>query len=319
MGLPRDARPHKLIMIFDLSAGGDIIMDKDHRLGVLCGLGAYFLWGLLPIYWKQLHHVPALEILANRFIWSAVFVLLILLATGRLGEFARETRQVFGTVRSACTMLLAAVMIAFNWGIFIWAVEDGRILETSLGYYINPLISVLFGMVFLKERLNRLEWIAVALAAAGIGVMVAKNGSLPWVSIVVPATFAVYGLLKKLIRVSPFTSIMLETLLISPLMLWHLGGLWLQGTNALQTGGAVTAAFLVGAGAATATPLLLFTACARILPLNMVGFMQYLSPTMSLLIGVFVYGEAFTLTHALTFGLIWLGLGFYICSQLRKV
>ena len=294
-------------------------MDKNYKLGVLYGLGAYFLWGLLPIYWKQLHHVPAFEILANRFIWSVVFVLLLLACTGRLGEFARETRQVFSTLKSGCTMVLAAVMIAFNWGIFIWAVEDGRIVETSLGYYINPLISVLFGMVFLKERLNRLEWTAVALAALGISVMVVQNGSLPWVSIAVPGTFAVYGLLKKFISVSPFTSILLETLIISPVMLCYLGGLWLEGANAMQSGGALTTVLLIGAGAATATPLLLFTACAKILPLNMVGFMQYLSPSMSLLIGVFVYGEAFTLTHALTFGCIWLGLGFYICSQLRKI
>lgn len=294
-------------------------MDKNTRTGWLCGLGAYSLWGVLPIYWKQLYQVDAFEILANRFIWSLLFVLGLIICTGKWQEFVAETKVVFSTCSSSFRMLLAAVMIACNWGIFIWAVGDGRIVETSMGYYINPLMNVCLGTIFLKESLNKLEWIAVACATCGISYMVFQLGSLPWVSITVPLSFAIYGLLKKKIFVSPFTSVLLETLIISPIAIYFLGSLWTKGSNAFQLYDWKTALFLMGCGVVTATPLLLFTGCAKRLPLSLVGFMQYLSPTMSLLIGVFIYGEAFTTTHGVTFGCIWVGLIFFIISQLKKL
>lgn len=293
-------------------------MDKNIRLGILYGLGCYGLWGVLPIYWKQIHHVPAIEILANRFIWSLVFIYLLILALGKKEEFVRETKEVFSNVKSSFYMISAAIMLSFNWGIFIWAVEDGRILETSLGYYINPMLSVLLGLVFLKEKLSKLHWVAVAFACAGIAVMVIRTGYLPWVSITVPGSFAIYGLLKKYIQVSPFTSNLLETLIISPLAIAYLVYLYLQGNNAYQVYDWITIMYLVGAGTATATPILLFTACAKSLPLNMVGFMQYLAPSISMAIGIFMYGEVFTYTHALTFGFIWLGLFIFTYSQFKR-
>lgn len=292
-------------------------MDKDYKLGIAYGLGAYLLWGVLPIYWKLLHQVPALEILASRFIWSAAFVAILLCFMGKLQMFVEETKGVFSTWKTGLTMLAAAVTISFNWGIFIWAVEDGRIVETSMGYYINPLVSVLFGMVFLGERLDKLQVIAVICACLGIGTMIIKNGSLPWVSVSLAATFAFYGLLKKIIKVNAFTSIMLETLLISPLAIGYLLHLSNNGGNSYESCSMGVIALLMGAGAVTATPLILFTNCAKLLPLKMVGFMQYLAPTISLLIGVFIYNEAFTFTHVIAFGCIWTGLAFFICSQLR--
>lgn len=292
-------------------------MDKGYKLGIVYGLGAYLMWGVLPIYWKLLHQVPAMEILASRFIWSAVFVGLLLFLMGKLKMFIEETKGVFSTWRTGLTMLAAAITISFNWGIFIWAVEDGRIVETSMGYYINPLVSVLFGMVFLGERLDKLQIIAVICACLGIGAMIIKNGSLPWVSVSLAATFAFYGLLKKIIKVNALTSIMLETLLLSPLALGYLFHLSKNGGNSYESCGMGTIALLMGAGAVTATPLILFTNCAKMLPLKMVGFMQYIAPTISLLIGVFMYGEAFTFTHVIAFGCIWTGLAFFICSQLR--
>lgn len=292
-------------------------MDKGYKLGIIYGLSAYLLWGVLPIYWKLLHQVPALEILASRFIWSAVFVAILLCLMGKLQMFIEETKSVFSTWRTGLTMLAAAVTISFNWGIFIWAVEDGRIVETSMGYYINPLVSVLFGMVFLGERLDKLQIIAVICACLGIGAMIIKNGSLPWVSVSLAATFAFYGLLKKIIKVNALTSIMLETLLISPLAIGYLLHLSSNGGNSYESCGAGTLALLMGAGAVTATPLILFTNCAKLLPLKMVGFMQYIAPTISLLIGIFMYNEAFTFTHVIAFGCIWTGLAFFICSQLR--
>ena len=293
-------------------------MDKNFRLGVICGLACYILWGVLPIYWKQIHHVPALEILANRFIWSLVFIYILILFLKKKGEFIAETKAIFSTTKSSLYMIAAAIMLSFNWGIFIWAVEDGRILETSLGYYINPMLNVLLGLMFLHERLTKLQWIAVGLACSGIAVMVARTGYLPWVSITVPLSFAIYGLLKKYIKASPFTSSLLETLIISPLALGYLGYLFMHGENAYQKFDSATIMYLVGAGVVTATPILLFTACAKLLPLSTVGFMQYLSPSISMLIGIYMYNEVFTTTHAITFGLIWLGLSIYTYTQFKS-
>lgn len=290
--------------------------DNNIRMGVAYGVGAYLLWGLLPIYWKLLHQVHALEILANRFIWSAVFVGILLLATGALSTFRKEAKAIFSSFSTGARLVLAAITVSFNWGIYIWAVSVGRIVETSMGYYINPLVSILFGVVFLKERLNRLQIIAVLWAAVGIAVIVIKNGSLPWVSVSLAVTFALYGLLKKIIVASSLTTIMLETLIMSPVALYYLYSL--GNTSAYSIGSTATISLLVGAGVATATPLLLFTSCAKMIPLTMVGFLQYMSPTISLLLGVFVYGESFTSTHMLAFGCIWIGLLCFTWSQLRK-
>lgn len=293
-------------------------MDNNYRLGIFYGLGAYILWGVLPIYWKLLQHVEAMEILASRFLWSAVFVFLLLLATGKLHIFMQETKAIFSTKKTACCMVLAAITISFNWGIFIWAVEAGRIVETSMGYYIGPLMIVLFGVVFLHERLSKLQFAAVGCAAAGIAVIVVHNGGLPWVAITLSLTFASYGLLKKLIVAQPMTSILLETLLISPLAAGYLYYLSTMGGNVYQSCDTSTLLLLAGAGPVTATPMLLFTACARKLPLNILGFLQYLAPSISLMIGVLIYGEPFTGTTATAFGCIWAGLALFIWSQIRR-
>lgn len=292
-------------------------MEKNYRLGIFYGLSAYCLWGILPVYWKLLETVSAFEILANRFIWSAVFVFFLLAITKKLKIFAEETRFIFSTVKNACTMVAAAIIISFNWGIFIWAVESGRIVESSMGYYINPLVSVLFGMIFLKEKLDKLQIIAVLCAFIGIIIMIVKNGSLPWVSVSLAITFASYGLLKKIIPVSALTSIMWETILITPVALGYLYYLASDNICTYQSGNMLLTGLLMGAGIVTATPLLLFTSGAKLLPLKIVGFLQYISPTISLFLGVFVYGESFTATHLLAFGCIWLGLLFFTWSQIK--
>lgn len=290
----------------------------NYRLGIFYGLGAYLLWGVLPIYWKLLQHVEAMEILASRFLWSAVFVFFLLLATGKLNIFMQETKAIFSTKKTAFCMVLAAIMISFNWGIFIWAVEAGRIVETSMGYYISPLMNVLFGVVFLRERLAKLQIAAVSCAVVGIGVIIVHNGGLPWVALTLPLTFAFYGLLKKIIVAQPMTSILLETLLISPLAAGYLYYLSINEGTVYQSCDMSTLLLLAGAGAVTATPMLLFTACARKLPLNIVGFLQYISPSISLMIGVLIYGETFTGTTATAFGCIWAGLALFIWSQIRR-
>ncbi len=293
-------------------------MDNNYRSGILYGLAAYLLWGVLPVYWKLLQHVDAMEILASRFLWSAVFVFVLLLVMGKLQVFVQETKAIFSTKKTACCMVLAAIMISFNWGIFIWAVEAGRIVETSMGYYINPLMNVLFGVLFLHERLEKLQVAAVISAAIGIGVIIVTNGGLPWVAMGLPITFACYGLLKKIIVAQALTSIMLETLLISPLAAGYLYYLGNAGGNVYQSCDMVTLLLLVGAGAATATPLLLFTASAKLLPLKLIGFLQYISPSITLLLGVLVYGEPFSGSTAMAFGFIWLGVLLFVWSQVRK-
>lgn len=230
----------------------------------------------------------------------------------------QETKAIFSTKKTACCMVLAAIMISFNWGIFIWAVEAGRIVETSMGYYISPLMNVLFGVVFLRERLAKLQIAAVSCAAVGIAVIIVHNGGLPWVALTLPLTFAFYGLLKKIIVAQPMTSILLETLLISPLAAGYLYYLSINKGTVYQSCDMGTLLLLAGAGAVTATPMLLFTACARKLPLNIVGFLQYISPSISLMIGVLIYGEPFTGTTAAAFGCIWAGLALFIWSQLRR-
>lgn len=246
------------------------------------------------------------------------FRFFLLLATGKLNIFMQETKAIFSTKKTACCMVLAAIMISFNWGIFIWAVEAGRIVETSMGYYISPLMNVLFGVLFLRERLAKLQIAAVSCAAVGIGVIIVHNGGLPWVALTLPLTFAFYGLLKKIIVAQPMTSILLETLLISPLATGYLYYLSINEGTVYQSCDMSTLLLLAGAGAVTATPMLLFTACARKLPLNIVGFLQYISPSISLMIGVLIYGEPFTGTTATAFGCIWAGLALFIWSQIRR-
>ena len=294
-------------------------MDRNYKLGVLSGLGAYFLWGILPIYWKLLHEVPPLEILAGRCMWSLAFVAFLIVVMGKFEMFKAEAKEIFSTWKNTLTMFAAAFAVSINWGIFIWAVESGRIVETSMGYYINPLVNVLFGMLFLGERLNKLQSIAVLCACAGIGVMVVKNGSLPWVSVSLAASFAFYGLLKKIIKVQALTSIFLETLFVTPIALAYTYYLSCNGGSSYEKCGWDIIGLLMFSGVVTAVPLLLFTNCAKHVPLYMTGFLQYISPTLTLLVGVFMYGEAFTVSHALAFGCIWTGIGFFVVSQLRTI
>ncbi len=291
---------------------------KNYKKGIAFGLSAYVLWGILPIYWKALEQVSPFEILSSRFIWSCVFVFLLIIAQNRWGTFIKEVKMIFANVKTGAAMIAAGITISFNWGSFIWAVNNGHIVETSLGYYINPLVSVLFAVVFLRERLNKLQLAAIICAAVGVGSMVYSFGSLPWVSLTLAFTFALYGLLKKILPVSAFTSIMLETLLITPIALGYEYLLWQQGGSFYAGGDFKVLAMLAGAGVVTAIPLLLFTAGARLLPLKVIGFLQYISPTLTLLIGVFVYHEAFTAQHLLAFGWIWGALLLFIVSQLRN-
>lgn len=291
---------------------------ENYKQGIFFGLAAYVLWGILPVYWKALELVSPFEILSSRFMWSCVFVFLLIIFQKKCPLFAKEVKQVFSNVKTGAAMAAAGITISFNWGTFIWAVNNGHIVETSMGYYINPLVSILFAVVFLRERLDKMQLAAITCAFIGVASMVYSFGKIPWVSLTLAFTFALYGLLKKILPVSALTSIMLETLLITPLALVYEYSLWQQGVSFYASGNLQVIMMLTGAGVVTAIPLLLFTAGARLLPLKIIGFLQYISPTLTLLIGVFVYNEAFTASHLLAFGWIWAALLLFIVSQLRS-
>ena len=291
---------------------------ENYKQGIFFGLAAYVLWGILPVYWKALKLVSPFEILSSRFMWSCVFVFLLIIFQKKWPLFAKEVKQVFSNVKTGAAMAAAGITISFNWGTFIWAVNNGHIVETSMGYYINPLVSILFAVVFLRERLDKMQLAAITCAFIGVASMVYSFGKIPWVSLTLAFTFALYGLLKKILPVSALTSIMLETLLITPLALVYEYNLWQQGVSFYASGNLQVIMMLTGAGVVTAIPLLLFTAGARLLPLKIIGFLQYISPTLTLLIGVFVYNEAFTASHLLAFGWIWAALLLFIVSQLRS-
>lgn len=291
---------------------------ENYKQGIFFGLAAYVLWGILPVYWKALELVFPFEILSSRFMWSCVFVFLLIIFQKKWPLFAKEVKQVFSNVKTGAAMVAAGITISFNWGTFIWAVNNGHIIETSMGYYINPLVSILFAVVFLRERLDKMQLAAITCAFIGVASMVYSFGKIPWVSLTLAFTFALYGLLKKILPVSALTSIMLETLLITPLALVYEYSLWQQGVSFYASGNLQVIMMLTGAGVVTAIPLLLFTAGARLLPLKIMGFLQYISPTLTLLIGVFVYNEAFTASHLLAFGWIWAALLLFIVSQLRS-
>lgn len=291
---------------------------ENYKQGIFFGLAAYVLWGILPVYWKALELVSPFEILSSRFMWSCVFVFLLIIFQKKWPLFTKEVKQVFSNVKTRAAMAAAGITISFNWGTFIWAVNNGHIVETSMGYYINPLVSILFAVVFLRERLDKMQLAAITCAFIGVASMVYSFGKIPWVSLTLAFTFALYGLLKKIQPVSALTSIMLETLLITPLALVYEYSLWQQGVSFYASGNIQVIMMLTGAGVVTAIPLLLFTAGARLLPLKIIGFLQYISPTLTLLIGVFVYNEAFTTSHLLAFGWIWAALLLFIVSQLRS-
>lgn len=291
---------------------------ENYKQGIFFGLAAYVLWGILPVYWKALELVSPFEILSSRFMWSCVFVFLLIIFQKEWPLFTKEVKQVFSNVKTGAAMAAAGITISFNWGTFIWAVNNGHIVETSMGYYINPLVSILFAVVFLRERLDKMQLAAITCAFIGVASMVYSFGKIPWVSLTLAFTFALYGLLKKILPVSALTSIMLETLLITPLALVYEYSLWQQGVSFYASGNLQVIMMLTGAGVVTAIPLLLFTAGARLLPLKIIGFLQYISPTLTLLIGVFVYNEAFTASHLLAFGWIWAALLLFIVSQLRS-
>ncbi len=286
---------------------------SELRLGLSCGFFAYAIWGLFPLFIKELDPAGALEIVAHRIAWSVPFGALIL----SLRRQWRETIAALMTPRIAALMALSAVLISVNWLVYVWAVANERVLQASLGYYINPLIFIATGVFVLKERLSRLQGIAVALAALGVLALIAGAGVFPWPSFVLAASFTAYGYVRKTTPVGAMPGLFIETLLLAPFALATLAFLAKTGALSFGQNGATLDMLLVAAGPMTVGPLLLFALAARRLSLTTLGFLQYIGPTGQFFLGIY-YGEAFTLAHAVCFGLIWSALALTTVDAVRR-
>lgn len=276
--------------------------DAEHRRGLVAGAAAFAFWGLAPLYWKLLDHLDPLEMVAHRTVWSAVFLILVLAATG-------SGRSILETVRSPyllSRLTLSALLIAANWFLYIYAVTNERILEASLGYFTNPIVSVLLGVALLGERLSTRRKLAVALAVVAVVLLAVRTGVTPWISIGLASSFGLYGLMRKTIAVAGATGLAVEALVLSPLCLVFLGWRHHLGLAAFSPAEPVDAVLLIFTGVVTALPLWWFAAAARRLPLSTVGMLQYLAPSLQFLLAVFLYREPFDSVRLAAFALIWL-------------
>jgi chloramphenicol-sensitive protein RarD len=288
---------------------------REETKGVMAMVLACTIWGLSGLYYKLLAHVPPLEVLAHRTLWSLAFFALVLLVQGRLQAVpAALTRS---GARSAGLIVLSAFMISTNWFFFIWSVQTGRATEASIGYYIFPLVSVLFGALFFSERLGRAQLLAVGLAALAVVLLTLGLGVAPWVALIISVTFGLYGSAKKVLEAGPVVSVTAEVLVLAPIavvVLWfaHSGG---QGAFATDP---ATTLLLMGAGPLTAAPLILFSFAARRARMATIGLVQYLNPTLQFLVATVIFAEVFTPWHAMALGLIWVALSIYSVSSLRQ-
>jgi chloramphenicol-sensitive protein RarD len=281
--------------------------------GLLAGVAAYGLWGVFPVYFKAIAFAPPLEILAHRVLWALPVLLLVV--RGR--RLSGDLRDALRPGRTLAFLTASAVLIAANWLVYIYAVVTGRILEGSFGYFINPLLSVLLGVVVLGERLDRPTWLAVAFAAAGVGYMTIRAGQPPWIALAVAMSFGGYGMIRKIVPAGALVGLTVEALLLFPLAVGYLVWSRFTGTLAFGADGFSRDLLLVLAGPLTVVPLLLFTGAARRLPLSMLGLLQYLAPTLQLMLGVFLYGEPFSSIRAVGFACIWTGLAIFVARTLR--
>jgi chloramphenicol-sensitive protein RarD len=281
--------------------------------GLLYGAAAYGLWGLFPLYWPLLEPAGAVEILAHRVLWSAITISLVVTLLHRWPD----VRAVWRERRSRLLLSSAAVVISVNWSIYIYGVNSGRVVETSLGYFINPLVTVLMGVLVLSERLRRLQWAALMLAAGAVVVLTIDYGRLPWIALVLAFSFGTYGLLKKQAGVDAVESLTIETLVIAPVAAGYLAWLGLRGESSVLDSGAGHAALFLTTGIVTVIPLLLFGAAAIRLPLVTIGLLQYLAPVLQFLLGVLWYHESMPAARWVGFALVWLALAMFTVEALQ--
>ena len=289
--------------------------DKKERLvGLAFTTAAFLFWGLYPPYWKLLSGVPEFQVFAHRVVWSCAFTAVVVTVQKRWAEVTKALRS----RRTTLTLLASGLCVATNWSIYIVGVLSGKLLSISMGYFINPLVSVLLGVVFLRERLRLWQIVAVLCAFGGVLYMTLGLNGVPWISLALAFSFGLYGLLRKTVGVQAIPGTFVESLLVSPLVIAYLLFVGIRGSSAFGSADVPTHLLLVGAGVVTALPIIWFANGARRIPLSQVGFLQYLAPTCQLLLGIFLYGERFTLTHLISFGLIWMGIIVFTFSTFLK-
>lgn len=282
-------------------------LTREQKLGGIFAATAYSLWGIAPLYFKQIDFIPAAEILVHRIVWAFLLLLLIVALLNQ----GRATLAILAKPRLLLWLLLSALLLGGNWWLFIWAVNNNHMLDASLGYYINPLLNVLLGMVFLGERLRRLQWFAVFLAATGVILQILTYGALPWIALVLASSFALYGLLRKKLAVDAIKGLFFESLLLLPVALWYWWAVAESSAANLAQNSLSLNLYLVAAGLVTTVPLLCFIAGARRLQLSTMGFFQYIGPTLMFVLGVWIYQEPLASERLVTFGFIWLALCCY--------
>ncbi|HAS73541.1 MAG TPA: EamA family transporter RarD [Clostridiales bacterium UBA8960] len=286
---------------------------KNYVIGLVYGASAFTMWGLLPLYWKLVNAITPYQIFAQRVVWSFVFITLILVIFKKTPILMKALKS----KREWKRIVLPSILISVNWLLYIWGVNNNFVIETSLGYYINPLVLTLFGFIFYKERLNRYQKIGIGLATLGVLVKTVLYGKLPIVALVLAVCFGSYGLLKKKSNLDSLTGLGFETLIIGIPSLIYMGIMEFGGNGI--TGNLPNSFWILISlsGIVTATPLLMYAESTKKLPLNVVGFLQYISPTIALMLGIFVFGEPFDIGSLIAFSLIWLGLGFFSYSQFK--
>lgn len=291
-------------------------MQQTNKKGLITALGCYLIWGLLPIYWGLLHHISAYSVLAHRIIWSAFFMSFVAILFN-FQQFKKDCIHLKTNVSQLLLLFTASLLVSSNWGLYIWAISNNRVMDTSFGYYINPLLNVVLGVFIFKEKLTFAQWFSVGLATIGIIFISLQMGSTPDLALAIALTFGLYGLVKKKLLIHPFTSIAFEAWLVVPLAILYTTYIDTSSWTAFQHD-SFTAALFVGSGLTTSVPLVLFSYGARLLPLNLLGFLQYLSPTIALLIAIFYFGESFDTNKMISFSFIWAALGIYTASNYTK-
>jgi chloramphenicol-sensitive protein RarD len=282
------------------------------RTGIISAALAFLCWGLFPLYFHAISEVPPEQILAHRMLWSLLF-LVIVLAVRRQWKWLEQVKK----PRILLSFIASAFFLSANWGIYIWAVNSGHVIEASLGYFINPLVNIMFGSLLLKERMRRAQWAAIAVAALGVAWLTWQAGTLPWIALLLASTFGIYGLLRKTAALGALEGLSFETMVLFPLALVYVVWLTMHGQNAfINTNSDTTRLLLVAAGPITAIPLLLFASGARQIPLSVLGLLQYLSPTLQFLLGVWMFHEHFDVGRLVGFMLIWGALALFAAEGL---
>jgi chloramphenicol-sensitive protein RarD len=291
----------------------ELVQRQEQKKGVLLALSAFIMWGIAPVYFKQLIHIDALEILAQRIIWAVVFLIVISLFSRQL----YTTIEVLKQPKQLAILSISACLLGFNWGLFIWSVNNNHMLEASLGYYINPLINVLMGYLFLSERLRKRQGLAVVLALSGVLIQLISFGSVPYIALSLAVSFAIYGLLHKKTHIESIPGLLIEALILLPFAILYWIFMEPSATSNMVTNDTTTNLLLLSAGIVTTLPLLCFTGAAKRLQYSTLGFIQYIGPSLMFILAVQFYGETLGLKEYITFGCIWLALLVFSWDSLR--